>query len=118
MAADPTLKELLTALNHVSKFTTQYLGNHVIANYWKSTRPDHDWLGSFQIDRSAQFTFTEPTSQGLAQPLTPQEKQWVQEWVTGFIKRCSQVIRDFPNIIEQKALDESQKALLLGTGSR
>jgi hypothetical protein len=113
-ATDATLKDLLTTLNHFSKFTAQYLGTHVIVNYWKSTRPNHDWLGNFQIDRSAQFTFTGSGSEVQQTQLTPQEKQWIQEWIAGFIKRCSQVIRDFPNIVEQKAFDKAQKALLLG----
>lgn len=108
------LKDLLAALNHLSKFTTQYLGTHVIVNYWKSTRPDHDWLNNFQIDRAAQFTFTSATTPTAPTSLSPEEQQWMQEWVGAFIKRCSQVIRDFPVIVEQKALDDSQKGLLLG----
>jgi hypothetical protein len=113
-ATNVTLKDLLASLNHFSKFTAQYLGTHVIINYWKSTRPNHDWLGSFQIDRSAQFTFTGAGAQEQQTRLTPQQKQWIQEWIAGFIKRCAQVIRDFPNIVEQKAFDQDQKALLLG----
>ncbi|UBF25287.1 hypothetical protein K9N68_27330 [Kovacikia minuta CCNUW1] len=114
VASEPTLKDLLVTLNYFSKFTTQYLGTPVILNYWKSTRPAHDWLGNFQIDRSAQFTFNGAAPSADQAKLTLQEKVWVQEWVSAFIKRCSQVIRDFPNIVEQKALNETQKALLLG----
>ncbi|MCL6434633.1 MAG: hypothetical protein K6T90_10550 [Leptolyngbyaceae cyanobacterium HOT.MB2.61] len=113
-SSSTTLGDLLAALNHFSKFTTQYLGTHVIANYWKSTRPQSDWLNHFQIDRSAQFTFSGLSAQELQKPISPQEQQCIQEWVAIFTKRCSQVIRDFPNIVEQKALTEEQKALLLG----
>ncbi len=108
-----TLKEAIAALNQLSQFTTQYLGTHVITNYWKATRPQVDWLAPVQIDRSAQFSLTGESSQNALTPLTAQEQQWLQAWVGAFVKRCTQVIRDFPAIIEQKALNEKQKALLL-----
>jgi hypothetical protein len=108
-----TLKEAIAALNHLSQFTTQYLGTHVITNYWKATRPQADWLANIQIDRSAQLSFTGSSPQATLTPLTPQEQQWLQAWVSAFTKRCAQVIRDFPTIVEQKALNDRQKALLL-----
>lgn len=116
-SANPSLKDVLTALNHLSQFTTQYLGTHVIVNYWKSTRPESDWLNQFQIDRAAQFSCT-PPPQSLQQPLSSQQHQWIQEWVSAFIKRCTQVIRDFPAMVEYQALNSDQKALLLEPGQR
>ncbi len=104
------LKELLTALNHFSQFTTQYLGNTVVTNYWKSTRPAIEWLNNFQIDRSAQISFS---GSGVPTIVSPEQHQWIQGWTDAFIQRCSKVIRDFPNIIDQRALDDYQKALLL-----
>jgi hypothetical protein len=113
VAAHPAnLKDLIAALNHLSQFTTQYLGTTVITNYWKSTRPSAEWLSYFQVDRSAQFTFSGPESAN-PQVISPEEHQQVQEWVAAFIQRCSKVIRDFPLIIEQRALDDPQKTLLL-----
>ncbi|MGI0487615.1 hypothetical protein ACN4EK_19405 [Pantanalinema rosaneae CENA516] len=114
IAPAASIKDLVTALNHLSQFTTQFLGTHVIVNYWKSTRPSHDWLSNFQIDRSAQVSFTSSTPQELLHPLSNEQQVWVQEWIAAFIKRCSQVIRDFPQLIEQRALTGEQKALLLG----
>ncbi|MEB3337817.1 MAG: hypothetical protein VKJ46_10165 [Leptolyngbyaceae bacterium] len=107
------LKELLAALNHLSQFTTQYLGTAVISNYWKSSRPNHEWLNNFQIDRAAQFTYATSDAQSLTQPLNAQQHQWLQEWVAVFIQRCAKVIRDFPTIVTGGALDERQKAILL-----
>lgn len=107
------LKELLATLNHLSHFTTQYLGTAVITNYWKSSRPDIDWLQNFQVDRSAHLTFSSPLAQGANQAITAEQQQWVQQWVLAFIKRCSQVIRDFPTIVEQRALSDRQKQILL-----
>lgn len=109
-----TVKDLIAALNHFSQFTTQYLGTTVVANYWKTTRPNNiEWLNHFQVDRSAQFTLSDPETLNLSHPVTPEQHQWVQTWAEEFIKRCSKVIRDFHSIIEQRALDDEQKRLLL-----
>lgn len=109
-----SLNDLLLALNQLSRFTTRYLGTQVIVNYWKSTRPPHPWLSNLQVDRAAQITFTTKTAQELQQPISPDQKLWVQEWVAAFIKRCSQIVRDFPNLIQEAALTDEQKSLLLG----
>jgi hypothetical protein len=111
--ATVTLKELLVALNDLSQFTTQYLGTAVITNYWKASRPDTDWLNNFQVDRSAQITFAGSVVQTMTQPIDSQQQAWIQAWVAAFIQRCARVIRDFPDIVEQKALSDQQKALLL-----
>ncbi|MBM0741094.1 hypothetical protein JOY44_05590 [Phormidium sp. CLA17] len=112
--ADVPIKDLLIALNTFSQVTTQYLGIHVVVNYWKSTRPSHEWLKQFQIERSGQFSLVNATTESLQHSVSPQELLWIQEWVASFITRCSQVIRDFSSLINQKVLTNEQKALLLG----
>lgn len=116
-AAEPAiapveLKELLTAINSLSQFTTQYLGNAVITNYWKASRPEHEWLKQFQIDRAAQITFAN-SAQPPHQDLTLEQQQWLREWVARFIERCAKVIRDFPVLVHQSALSDRQRTLLL-----
>jgi hypothetical protein len=108
----PSLNDLLLALNHLSQFTTQYLGVMVIANYWKATRPANEWLDNFQIDRSAHITFCGAMSLNI-QLVSPEQHQSVYQWVDAFIHRSSKVIRDFPLLIKQNALDDRQKMLLL-----
>lgn len=112
--ASVTLKELMIALNRLSQFTTQYLGTHVIVNYWRTTRPSHGWLNQFEVNRSAEFSLNGSNSQNAPDTLSPQEQQWVQEWVAAFMKRCSQVIRNFPSLVERQALSDEQKRMLLG----
>ncbi len=112
--ASVSLDDLLTALNTLSQVTTQYLGTHVVVNYWKSTCPSHEWLKQFQMERSGQFSLIGATAASLQHSVSPQELLWVQEWIAAFITRCSQVIRDFPSLINQKVLTNEQKALLLG----
>jgi hypothetical protein len=111
VASAPSLKELLMALNHLSQFTTHYLGTTVATNNWKTARPAIEWLDCFQIDRQSANITCKLTP--LSQPVTPEQHQWVREWVAAFVDRCSKVIRDFPLVIKQTALDDRQKTLLL-----
>ncbi len=102
-------KDMLAALNTLSRFTTQYLGNLVIVNYWKASRPDVDWLKGFEIDRAAQFSLPSDA----ATTLTEQQQEWIRAWVAAFMKRCGQVIRDFSTLVDQNGLTETEKELLL-----
>lgn len=104
-----TIDELLAAFNHLSQFTTQYLGIAVIVNYLKVTRPQIEWFAQFQIDRAACISFLGFSSEQVS----VEEHQWIRDWVAAFIRRCSQVVRDFATVVEQKALDAQQKLLLL-----
>ncbi|GAB4462553.1 MAG: hypothetical protein OHK0037_13640 [Elainellaceae cyanobacterium] len=108
----PTLKELLTAVNQISQFTTHYLGPTVVANYWRSTRPAMEWLNNFEIERSAQIAYKGSTPAALSQPLSNEQQQGFQEWINAFIQRCSRVIRDFSTLLDQGVLDVRQKAFL------
>jgi len=105
-------KEIAAFLNQMSQIATHYLGNMVVANYWKSTRPSGDWLNQFQIDRSAQFSFKAATPTEAAQTLTEEQQEWVREWIAAFIDRCSKVIRDLKNLVQQSVVDERLKTLL------
>ncbi len=108
----PTLKQMQAALNQLSQFTTGYLGNHVITNYWKSTRPTPDLLPYLQIGRDAQFSLDLALTPDPQQRLSLEAQKWVQTWVAAFVKRCAIVMRDFPTLVQQKALTAEQRALL------
>lgn len=103
------IEELLNALNHLSKFISNYMGSKLTANYWQLTRPNFKWLENFQINHSANIAF----SGAIAEPVSAVQHLWVKEWTAAFIKRCSQIVQDLPTMIEQKGLDEQQKRLLL-----
>lgn len=114
LASSPTLKDMLAAMNELSKFTTQYLGATVVTNYWKTTRPSIDWLNQFEVERSAQIS--PPTQIPGTTKLTDDQQQWIRTWVDAFIQRCSKVIRDFPKSVRQK-LPDHQKFLLFNEAS-
>ncbi|NJR48984.1 MAG: hypothetical protein HC780_04840 [Leptolyngbyaceae cyanobacterium CSU_1_3] len=104
-----TLRDLLAAFNHLSRFATQFLGTAVLVNYLKATRPEPEWLSNFHIDRTAQITCPNDTSDLIS----AEQHQWIREWVAAFIHRCSQAVRNFGSIVEQNALNPQQKLLLL-----
>jgi len=106
---DYKLDELLSALNKLSHFTTQYLGKVVVTNYWKSSRPTSAWLAEFEIDRSGQISH--PKQAAIA--CTPEQLQQIQAWVSAYIKRCKQVIRNFDQMLEQDCLSDRQRQILL-----
>jgi hypothetical protein len=104
-----TIEELLIVLNHLSQCSNQYLGKTLTANYWHSSRPDFEWLNKFETDHTAKITF----SGLLTEPINPLQLQWFLKWINAFIKCCSQIIQDFPNMIDQKQLDKLQTACSL-----
>jgi hypothetical protein len=111
-SSQPKLKELIQVMNDLSQFTQRFLGIAVITNYWKSSRLDEAWLQQFQIDRSGQIIFLgEPSS--LEQSVTAQDLESLRCWVARFIQRCSQAVRGYAALVEQQALTDLQKALLL-----
>lgn len=107
------LKDMLVALNQLSKTTTHYLGATIVSNYWKSSRPAIEWLSYFEVDRSGQITCSASMPPGTSQALTPEQLQWLREWVAAFIQKCSRVIRDFPSVIQKMDLKSNQRSLLL-----
>lgn len=109
LPVEATVEELLKALNQLSQFSSNYLGTQLTTNYWQLTRPSLVWLDNFEINRSAEITF----SSVITEPVSALQHQHVKEWAAAFIKRCSQIVKDLPTIIEQKGLDELNKRLLL-----
>ncbi len=108
----PKLKDLVDAFNQLSQFTTRYLGVAVITNYLKASCPAEEWFEQFQVARTGQIILIGELS-GLEQSVSVQEHEWFRSWVAQFIRRCSQAVRGYAVLVEQNALTDTQKALLL-----
>ncbi|MBD1844631.1 hypothetical protein H6F89_14755 [Cyanobacteria bacterium FACHB-63] len=108
----PTRQDLLDAFNQLNQFTRQSLGVAVIVNYLKKTCPMRDGFEQFQVERSGQIRFVGESST-LEQAVSAQEYDWFRAWVAQFIRRCSQAVRNYAVLVEQHALTDTQKALLL-----
>lgn len=108
VAPEYKLSEILQQLNHLSQFTTQYLGKMVVANYWKSTRPETVWLAEFEIDRYAQLSHPR-ASDGCS----PDQQEQIKRWVKEYIKRCQQVIRNFDQLVRHECTKTNPLNLIL-----
>lgn len=106
-------EEMLTALNHLSDFTAQYLGKVIVANAWRAARPNYSWLAAFDVDGSGHFQLAASAPLAATDRLLSEQHQRLKEWVQAFLAHCSKVIRDFAAIACQQALDPRQQALLL-----
>lgn len=109
----PNLGEVLSALNGLSQYASQYLGKAVVSNYWKASRPDLNWLDVFQIERTGKISLAPNSQTSLQEDINDEHQKWIKVWVTAFTTRCARVIRDFPVLMEQEALDERQRQILL-----
>lgn len=101
--------DLVAALNHLSDGATQYLGKIIVANAWKQSRPDQPWLTQFEINKDGHFSLP-----NAAEPITPEQQQWVRDWVQAFLDRGSRTIRSFKGIIGDGVLSPQEVALLVG----
>lgn len=104
-----SLADLTAALNHLSEGATQYLGKIIVANTWKQSRPDQPWLAQFEIQKDGHFSLP-----AHGDPVTPEQHQWVREWVNAFIERGSRTIRNFRDVIGDGLLSPQEIDLLLG----
>ncbi|WP_013322714.1 pentapeptide repeat-containing protein [Gloeothece verrucosa] len=93
-----TVEDLLNMFNHLSQISNRYLGNTMTVRYWENARPQSEWLNHFQVKPSAQIQFV-GTHKGY---LDVSQLRLAQEWVNRFIKVCSQIIQDYPKMIDRK----------------
>lgn len=103
-----TIKDFLELLNHLSEFTSKYMGAKLTINCWQLSRPEFEWLEHFQIDIYPKITFAgEITADVIAL-----QKHWLKEWCFGFIRQGCKIIKDLPILIDEKCLNEREKLLL------
>lgn len=109
LVASISIEELLKIMNKISKFSSNYMGAKLISNYWDLSRPKNECLDSFQINRSAEITFSGVVTEWA----TSAQYRAIKEWVAAFMKQCSLIMQDLPSLIEEKCLDEEKKKLIL-----
>ncbi|MFE4104807.1 hypothetical protein [Almyronema epifaneia] len=116
-SAAPTQAELLTALNQLSEFSARYLGKIVVANALRSSRPqDIDWLQLFEIDRKGAITLK--IDKNLNSRLSQEQSIWVQRWASAFAEKCTKIIRNYPQLLEEETFDPKCYWLLFKSASQ
>jgi hypothetical protein len=102
----------LAALNVLTDSTAQYLGKIVVANTWRTARPDKEALHDLQIDRAGHFSLKPDASIKMTDVINSEDYKMLHNWVQKFIQRCSLIIRDYPEMVLQQSLTEQQRAVL------
>jgi hypothetical protein len=69
----------------------------VVVNYWKASRPQSALVAEFEVDRQAQFTHPRPNT-GCSE----EQQLEIKAWTRAYLQRCQQVIRNFPEIVQQE----------------
>lgn len=105
-----SLTDLTDALNHLSEGAIQYLGKIIVANTWKQSRPDQPWLAQFDIQKDGHFS---PPAN--VNHISPEQHQWIREWVNAFIERGSRTIRNFRDVVGDGLLSPQELDLLMGS---
>lgn len=111
-AAQTTWQAVIDALNVLSEETARYLGKIVVANTWRSTRPDTAWPQAIKLDRNGHFALEHNGEIHADWPLDEQQAAIMQQWVKAFVTRCRRIIRDYEAMVLQQALTPSQRAAL------
>ncbi|MEL6385149.1 MAG: hypothetical protein AAFQ89_22325 [Cyanobacteria bacterium J06626_18] len=102
----------ITALNALTDATAKYLGPTVTTNAWRLTRPEVPMLEKLHCDREGHFSYLADAADGSDSIISFEEHEHLEQWVQAFVKRCSLIIRDYPETVLQQSLEDSQRALL------
>jgi hypothetical protein len=108
-AMAPTGSAIAAALNHLSDGAAQYLGKTLVVNTWKQSRPAHPWLEQFELQPDGHFTVKVDDQT----PITPEQHQWVKDWVAAFLGRGGRTIRNFQTLVGSQTLTPAESRLLL-----
>jgi hypothetical protein len=107
-----TVEDALTAMNQLSTFTVQYLGNFIVANHWRTYCPSVAWTQQFEITAEGLIQLQSTARLAPQDQLTHQQRQWMQTWVSGFSQRCAKIIRNYLQLVQTQALEPRQWQLL------
>ena len=91
-----TIEQILEIFNHLTTVSRRYLGKTMTQKYWQSSRPVFEWLDNFEMTESTEIIF----NCELDTVLSATKLQWLQAWVKTFIKNCSQIIQNYPTMLD------------------
>ena len=93
----PDLVAYLSVMSMLNQTAQKFLGESVVARYWRETRPPANWLLQLRADENFERLSPLP----LAKNLTVDQQSDLQHWSNAFIQRCSLIIRHFPQLLAQ-----------------
>lgn len=91
------IQDLLEAFNDLISSANHYLGGTLVSNYLKSSRPEFKWLEQFVLDKSNPIKY----KGALTDRISPVQLVWFKKWMRLFMKNCSQIIPEFPKMVDR-----------------
>jgi uncharacterized protein YjbI with pentapeptide repeats len=95
-----SIDALVKMFNHLIKTGQRYLGEKMTVRYWKSSKPNADWVNEFEIDNSAKVTYI--GSQNT--PLSDEQLEDARIWIIAFVKSCSMIVQNYTEMLDPKFL--------------
>ncbi|MDJ0843138.1 pentapeptide repeat-containing protein [Crocosphaera sp.] len=95
------LEKVLEIFNHLTAMSRRYLGKTMTQKYWESSRPFFSWLDQFEMTASTEIIFKGE----LETVLSATKLQWLKAWVETFIENCSQIIQNYPKMIDAQLVN-------------
>ncbi|MGK7942772.1 MAG: pentapeptide repeat-containing protein [Crocosphaera sp.] len=100
---DITIEQFISIFNHLTEISRRYLGKTMTHKYWESSRPLFEWLDNFAITSSTEIIFK--GEEELQTILTSTKFKWCQSWVITFIKNCSQIVQNYPQMLDSELVN-------------
>jgi hypothetical protein len=97
---DLVAKQALEILQELVASGTTYLGPKISSEYWILSRPSKEWLDAFTLSGNHQLMWSGSNDVVLSD----QELEDLKTWVKTYIKKCSQIIHGFHEMIDVEKL--------------
>lgn len=101
------LADVVAAMNGLSEVAIRYLGTQLVANHWR-TLQDVASLSKFSIGDDGTISVA-----NMDRQLSPDQLAEVRLWSQRFHQRCTRIIRDYDELVDQ-TLDQQHRQLLFG----
>lgn len=94
------IDELVKMLNHLLETGQRYLGPTMTTRYWKSAKPDTDWVNQFELDSASKIIYTGTQDT----PLSGEQLEEARRWIIAFVKSCSMIIQNYTEMLDPEKL--------------
>jgi hypothetical protein len=99
---------ILSALNYLSHFVSNYLGQKITSNFWNISRPENEWLFQFEINCNCEIKFRGDRDNKINSLAILS----LREWTRRFMNQCCKLIHDLPKRLEKEIINEDYRKII------
>lgn len=99
IATPADLQTWLETLNCTTQLAHHYLGQVIVRNYWRGTKPVSAWLVNFEVEDAGYITYKQNYSSTRNSSLHPEQETHLKQWLANFINQCQRVLPKFPQML-------------------